>query len=112
MNLLEKILKIALMSLVGIGLLTLSSHIATYNSETYIRSKVIQLEGNNHACSGTQIKAPSGKDYILTAGHCLALSENGIIYAKDDLHQLIPRRVIQEDVNSDLLLIEGLPGLS
>lgn len=109
----HKMLKNTILGFVLFTLLLVGKYCLTYKTETFIRSKVVSLEGpsNHYFCSGTQIKAPSGKNYILSASHCLALAENGIINAKDDLGNFIPRRVIEEDKNSDLLLIEALPNL-
>lgn len=63
-------------------------------------------------CSGEQVRAPSGQDYILTAGHCrkLASSDNMFTIRTED-GKSIERKFIVEDPNSDLMLIEGLPGL-
>lgn len=86
---------------------------ATSNkSDDYIRSRVVKLVSEHGACSGEQVKGVSGMSYILTAAHCKGLIENGAIRAiTEDGHELV-RRVIEEDVNSDLLLLEGLPNLS
>jgi S1-C subfamily serine protease len=62
-------------------------------------------------CSGEQIRAPSGVDYILSAGHCKVLEENHQVTVTDADGNSIKRDVIAEDPNSDLLLIEGLPNL-
>lgn len=82
-------------------------------SERELRTKVVKLYKPGVAmCSGTQIKAPSGISYILSAGHCAKLADNdGQILVQDEHGHQLKRRVIQEDPNSDLLLIEGLPGV-
>jgi hypothetical protein len=77
--------------------------------ESAIRSNVVQLVSPNGSCSGEQIKAPSGKTYILTAGHCRPLEKDGSITAINSDGQKIERRIIAEDPKSDLLLLEGLP---
>lgn len=87
--------------------------LSSCNSEDHIRSRVVKLLGVEHgSCSGTQVRAPSGTDYILTAGHCRALEHNGTILAKQDDDRPIARRVIEESQDTDLLLLEGLPNLS
>lgn len=80
-------------------------------TESYIKNRVIQLKGNGHACTGEQVRAPSGVDYILTAAHCSVLADNGKINAYSEYGTFLPRKVIAEDSNSDLLLLEGMPGL-
>lgn len=81
-------------------------------SETEIRHKVVKIIGNGHGCSGEQIKAPSGTNYILTAGHCsAAIGTDGTAVITTEDGKQINRKVIAADTNSDLLLIEGLPGV-
>jgi S1-C subfamily serine protease len=80
--------------------------------EDYLRERVVKLVGKDGgSCSGEQVRAPSGEDYILTAAHCRVLAQNGEIEVKADNGKHLMRRVIAEDKSSDLLLIEGLPHL-
>lgn len=80
-------------------------------SEGHIKSRTVMLQGDG-SCSGEQVVAPSGESYILTAGHCRGVSKDGIsIEVKDEFGHILPRRIIAEDPNSDLLLLEGLPGV-
>lgn len=73
---------------------------------------MFKLVGNNHACSGVQVHAGSGQDYLLTAGHCNVLADdNGSIGVILDNGDHLQRRIIEEDANSDLLLLEGVPNL-
>jgi hypothetical protein len=81
------------------------------HTESYIRSRVVKLTGNHHSCSGTQVHSNKGQDYILTAGHCGVLAENGMIYAQLDNERPIARRIIEESPDTDLLLLEGMPNL-
>jgi hypothetical protein len=92
-------------------LIALSLFCATHKSEKYLMNRSIKLIGNQHACSGEQVRAPSGEDYILTAAHCKVLATNGLIEAitEDGRHQF--RYIIDEDKESDLLLLQGIPGL-
>lgn len=81
-------------------------------SDSYIRHRVVYLYGNNHACSGVEVKAPSGKNYILTAGHCRILASDDRIMARDENGREQAVEVIQEDPNSDLLLLASIDGKS
>lgn len=80
-------------------------------SEYSLRNRVVKLVGNGAACSGEQIRTASGKDYILTAGHCKLLSVDGSIDAIKEDGSTFSAHVIAEDPNSDLLLLEGLPNV-
>lgn len=80
-------------------------------SDAHIRSRIVRIVSDRGMCSGQQIHAPSGQDYILTAGHCNVLaSADGTYTVKTDDGKTLSRRLIGEDPNSDLLLLEGLPG--
>lgn len=92
-----------------IGLIILNS---CHSSEQYIRSRVVKLTGVHGSCSGTQVRAPSGVDYILTAGHCSPIADkNGYINAVLDGKRPIPRRILEESSDTDLMLLEGMPNL-
>lgn len=82
-------------------------------TELALRSKVVKLIlPHVGMCSGEQVKAPSGVSYILSAGHCAKLAgPDGQLTIQDEYGHEMKRRVIQEDPNSDLLLLEGLPGV-
>lgn len=82
-----------------------------YKSDDYIKARVVKLVNAHGSCSGEQIRAPSGVDYILTAAHCRILEENGFIHVIKEDGTELDRRIIQEDSKSDLLLLEGLPNL-
>jgi len=86
-------------------------HIASINSESYIRDRALQLRSEHELCSAEQVRAPSGVDYILTAGHCRDIANNGYMTVIDSHGNKVQRRVIAEDKKSDLLLLEGMPGL-
>lgn len=82
-------------------------------SEHFIRNRVVKLLGERGQCTGEQVLAPSGQKYILTAAHCLGLAdERGDITVETEDGKQIKRRVVAEDDKSDLLLLEGVPGLS
>ncbi len=81
-------------------------------SEQFLRAQAVKLVSEHGSCSGEQVKAPSGKTYILTAGHCRVLEKDGKITAIDSEGHSLERSIIAEDQNSDLLLLEGLPSRS
>lgn len=77
-----------------------------------IMSSVVKLTGERGSCSGTQVKAPSGKKYILTAGHCSVLADRGIIEVHTEDAGNYFSKVLEESNDSDLLLLEPAPGIS
>jgi hypothetical protein len=74
------------------------------------RARAIRLTGSKGACSGTQIRAASGVDYILTAGHCREITDDDTVMAERPGWPPIVRRIIQVSEKTDLMLVEGLPG--
>lgn len=87
-------------------------HLTRGVSESTIRSKVVQLKGDKKGyCSGVQVQAPTGKNYILSAAHCSALQEDGTILVRTDDSRFIPRRVLEISPVTDLMLLEGMPDL-
>lgn len=42
-------------------------------SDFYIRNRVVLLKSSKGSCSGIQVKAPSGKAYVLSAAHCVEI---------------------------------------
>ncbi len=80
-------------------------------SESEIKSRIVKLESDRGSCSGEQIKAPSGDNYIITAAHCRSLETNGSITVVKEDGLKLQRKIIAEDPNSDLLLLEGLPNV-
>lgn len=87
------------------------THLCFMRSESWLRSRVVKLSSARGMCSGEQIHAPSGVDYILSAGHCKDLAVNDEMTVTDAEGNVTKRKVIAEDPSSDLLLIEGIPGL-
>ncbi len=77
-----------------------------------LNKSIVMLKNNVGACTGFQIEAPSGKDYLITAGHCLILAEayNTISVTTEDGAQ-VRSRVIALDASADLLLLEAVPNL-
>lgn len=96
----------------AISLLLIAS--ACKPSEHFIRGRVVKLlSADGGQCTGEQILAPSGHKYILTAAHCQGLADEwGNITVETEDGKQIKRHVVAEDDKSDLLLLEGVPGLS
>jgi S1-C subfamily serine protease len=92
------------------GLLVIANSCGT-KSESWLRSRVVKLSSAKGMCSGEQVRATSGVDYILTAGHCRAMEVDGKITVTDAEGNKIQRKIVAEDPNSDLLLLEGLPNM-
>lgn len=106
----RKLLAPIIIAILGISLIV--SNISCSPNERAIRARGVKLVSDVGSCSGVQVRAPSGVDYILTAGHCTVLKDS-----KDQIEAIteggahIKRRIIMEDDKSDLLLLEGIPGL-
>jgi hypothetical protein len=102
-----------LLSIVILSILT--SHIVLSKpipTERQLRNQVVKLISKSGTCSGEQVRAPSGIDYILTAAHCKNLDEGtGSIVVITEQGRIIKRKIIEEDPYSDLLLLEGVPNL-
>lgn len=97
--------------LAGVILLTLCL-LPSGKSDDWLRSRTVRIaDAQDASCSGEQVRAPSGQDYILTAGHCASLAKDGTVIVITEDGRKLQRRIIEEDPNSDLLLIEGLPNL-
>lgn len=83
-------------------------------SDSYIRHRVVKLTNDSRkgSCSGEQVRAPSGLDYILTAAHCRGLADkDGSIVVITEKNKELRRKIIAEDSEADLLLLEGLPNI-
>lgn len=75
------------------------------------RASSVKIYGINGQCSGVQIKAKSGKEYILSAGHCSHVSNSSSVTIQTEDGRVLERQIIKEDEDSDLLLIEAAPGV-
>lgn len=76
-------------------------------SDRYLKHSVVELKGIG-ICTGVEVKAPSGKIYTLSAGHCLELTSTGTLVATDEDGKATTIKVIAEDPASDLLLLEPI----
>ncbi len=83
----------------------------------YIRSevgsKVYMIRDSVRSGGGTgfAIKAPSGQSYIMTNDHVCDVSKDGLTVLVTGDEGSMRRRIIAHDENSDLCLIEGMPGV-
>jgi hypothetical protein len=81
-------------------------------SETAIKASVVKITNEHGECSGEQVIANSGVSYILSAGHCANLKDSeGDFTITLENGVKLKRKFIAEDPYSDLLLIEGVPGI-
>lgn len=81
-------------------------------SDAHIQARIVRITSDRGMCSGEQVRAPSGQHYILTAGHCDGLkSSDGSYKITTEDGKVLNRKEIAEDPNSDLLLLEGIPGV-
>jgi hypothetical protein len=86
--------------------------VACSPSRRYIEHRVVHLVSSNGSCTGTQIRAQSGKDYILSAGHCADLqNQRAQILVVTDSGDMLSRAVLDVNLELDLMLLEGIPGM-
>lgn len=82
-------------------------------SDNYIRERVLQLEGPGGACTGIQVRVPSGATYTLTAAHCKAIldEESSAIATTEDGTK---KQVFMVDIDEakDLMLMTSATGKS
>lgn len=82
------------------------AHALNRHSNSYLRDRVLLLYSPVGTCSAVQVVAPSKAVYTMSAGHCRVLAdEEGMIMASDEHDTKYKLHVIQEDPNSDLLLL-------
>jgi len=108
----KKISITVMILLVAVLFLPSPQDFRTKTSEQAIKSSVVRLTtaDNKGSCTGEQVKAASGAEYILTAGHCAILAnEQGSMKVITEDGREVMRRIIAEDANSDLLLLEAAP---
>lgn len=80
-------------------------------SDDEIRARVVSITNDHMLCSGEQVRAASGKDYILSAAHCAPIAVEGSVTITREDGRKLQRRVIAIDRKSDLMLVEGLPDI-
>lgn len=83
----------------------------------YIRasvgSKVYMIRDSKRSGGGTgfAVQGPSGQNYILTNDHVCDVSSDRLTVLVSGDEGSMRRRIIARDENSDLCLVEGLPGV-
>jgi len=77
-----------------------------------VESNTVQLTNEKGSCTGTQIIAPSGKRYVLTASHCRVLANKGRITANAPGKRGIALKIVEDSPVTDLMLLEGHPQLN
>lgn len=80
-------------------------------SDSYIRARVVMLMSFGTSCSGIQVKTPSGKNVILSAGHCASLALGDSMIIRDETKKMHRVHVLGASQSPDILVLEGLPGL-
>ncbi len=106
----KRLYKAFLAVLISVGIFA-----ATFShNEQYFYDRAFKLtSASGGYCSGEQVRAPSGQSYILTASHCKGLAdEKGRIVVELSSGKRVKRRIIAEDDKSDLLLLQGIKGLT
>lgn len=80
----------------------------------YSTSKVVKITTANGRSGGTgsHVLAPSGKTYILTNAHVCGVAVDGKVWVDSGNGRPIQRNVIEKADNTDLCLVEGLPGVT
>lgn len=78
-----------------------------------VGSKVYMVRDSEQSGGGTgfAVKAPSGQSYIMTNDHVCAVSKDGRTVLISGSEGSMRRNIISHDENSDLCLIEGMPGV-
>lgn len=100
-------------SMIGIMVKALNPSEPKIPDDDYPRSKAVKLTNGHMMCSGEQVEGPSGMTYILTAAHCREIAdETGSMQVIDANGRTLQRKIIAEDPNADLLLLEGLPNMT
>ena len=80
---------------------------------SHVGSKVYMIRDSYKSGGGTgfAIKAPTGQSYILTNDHVCGVSSDGRSVLVTGPDGTMRRNIISHDENSDLCLIEGMPGV-
>jgi hypothetical protein len=77
-------------------------------SDEYVRDRVLQLKGPRGACTGAQVKAPSGDVYTLTAAHCREiLDSDNSATAIDEQGREKKIYLLDIDESKDLMLMSS-----
>lgn len=78
------------------------------SSDQYVRERTVMLLNEDGSCTGVQIKAPSGKVYVLTALHCAGPEETEMrIISEHGRDEGLAKIIDRADVH-DLMLVESI----
>lgn len=82
-------------------------------SEQQIYDSLVQLstKSGKNFCSGQNVKAPSGKHYVISAGHCASAIRDYDAVMITEHGRKYKATIIMEDPNSDLVLLKGLKSI-
>ena len=108
----EYALTVAAIALVAVAILKLPEMHSKY-LRSHVGSKVYMIRDSVRSGGGTgfAVTAPSGQSYILTNDHVCEVSGDGQTVLVTGDEGSMRRRIVAHDENSDLCLIEGLPGV-
>lgn len=107
------------MVLLNVGIITVIALMALKLPESYdkhirksVGDKVYMIKDSPMSGGGTgfAITAPSGQTYILTNDHVCEVSSDGVTVLVESSEKSLRRKIVAKDPNSDLCLIEGIPG--
>ena len=109
----EYVMTLAMFAIVGLAVLK-APEIQNAWYHVSVGSKVYMIRDSVRTGGGTgfAVKAPSGESYILTNDHVCEVSRDGrtvLVTGPDG--QSMRRNIIAHDENSDLCLIEAMPGV-
>lgn len=76
--------------------------------DEYARQRVVLLSSIKGSCTGVEVKAPSGRIYTLTAGHCKAILVDSKVLATQENGKETLIKLIAIDSKSDLLILESV----
>lgn len=77
-----------------------------------LNKSIVMLDGPLARCTAFQVEAPSGRTYLLTAGHCfLAMNLEGSFTVRTEDGATLERKVVAVDKDADIMLLEGVPGM-
>lgn len=109
----EYVVTVGIICAIGIAVLKAPEmHNKFYHAKVGSKVYMIQDSYTSGGGTGFAIKAPSGISYILTNDHVCGVSSDGRTVLVSGTNDVVMRRqIIAHDPNSDLCLIEGIPGV-
>lgn len=77
------------------------------SSDSYIRDRVVLLKSPEGSCTGVEVVSAQGKQFVLTASHCLALMVDNKVLAEREDGTSVWLTFVAEDSRSDLALFSS-----